>query len=272
MRKLIPLAALAIACISTKTMAHPLRQQDSTKTIHTNDGDLGEWQPGKFETDPETKILYSIDHDKDHLFLAMKIADPAMQMRACMNGMKTFFDTRGKKKEGTGIEFPIRKEGGGFQGGGAEGGDDRTKMQQKMAFNMIVLKTFGFDDKEDKTQFIGEAGSINIGYKFNDDGSLSIEYKVPLEYFGGSASLKNKTMSIGWKINEGGAYTFRATRSEPVQTETRTIASSSRRAVSGAGPTSSIAGGRGGGPSPEIRPVNDEPKGQFIWTKHLMNF
>ncbi|WP_262886304.1 hypothetical protein [Sediminibacterium roseum] len=34
MRKLIPLAVLAIACISTKTMAHPLRQQDSTKNIH----------------------------------------------------------------------------------------------------------------------------------------------------------------------------------------------------------------------------------------------
>lgn len=274
MRKLIPLAVLAMAVISTKAVAHSGALTDSTKIIHANDGDISEWGADKFETDPETKVQYAVDHDAGYLFMAMKIADPQMQMRVCFNGMKMFIDTRGKKKEGTGIEFPIRKEGGGFRGGDAnEGGDEKAKMQQRMSFNLIVLKTFGFDDQEDKTHFIGEAGSANVAYKFNTDGSLSIEYKVPVEFIGGPSSVKNKTLSIGWKINEAGAArtNYRQETESTGSIAGREVASSTRRA-GGAGAVSSSAGGRGGGPSGETRVGNEEPKGQFIWTKHLVNF
>jgi hypothetical protein len=285
MRKLILLAVLTMAATVTKTMAHPGHLVDSTKIIHANDGDISEWGAGRFETDPELKLLYSIDHDNENLYMAMKITDPAMQLRIAMNGMKMFIDTRGKKKEGAGVEFPIHKDGGGFQGGrgqgggpsgGNEGAPDPAKMQQRMAFNMIVLKIFGFDDKEDKTQFIGESGSVNIAFKWEADGSMAIEYRIPLEYVGGTSSLKNKSLSIGWKVNEGSAQATGATRTETTTTGTRELVSTTStggggRRGNGAGGASSSAGGRsGGGGDPRVS--GEEPKGQFIWTKHLMNF
>jgi hypothetical protein len=226
-----------MACTVNKTMAHSVRPEDSTKIVHAHDGDLSEWKTERFETDPELKLVYSIDHDNDNLYMAMKITDPAMQMRIAMSGMKMFIDTRGKKKEGTGVEYPIRKEGGGF------------------------------DDKEDKTQFVGEMGGVNIAYLWGADGTLGIEYRVPIEYLGGPSSVKNKTLSIGWKVNEASQVV------SVVRTETTVVStqsSSPRRSGGGAGGIAPRSGGRNLGNDPRV--MTDDPKGQFIWTKHLMNF
>ena len=65
---------------------------------------------------------------------------------------------------------------------------------------MIFLKTFGFDDLEDKSQLITVQDGINIAFDWDEANTLFIEYKVPLSYLGGKAALAGKTVSIGWKI------------------------------------------------------------------------
>lgn len=261
MRKLILLAVLPMACIATtQTMARNLFPADSVKINHVHDGNISEWTPERFETDPKTKVQYAVDHDAGHLYIAMKIAERPMQMRVSMNGMKLFLNTRGKHREGTGIEFPVFRPNAARAPNGVETNEEESR--KKIMFNMIVLKTFGFDDKEDKIQFVGEEGLVNIAYDFDAQNNLCIEYRIPMNYFGDAASLKNKTLAVGWKINEA-------------------MQGRGGGEMRGGAPGSSGGGGgrRGGGGgatvgggTPDAAAAPAEPNGVFFWTNYHVNF
>jgi len=197
-------------------MANPVTLNDSTTRItHVIDGLITEWNITKFETDKETEILFSVDNDATNLYLAMKIPNQQTQMKLMTLGMSLYLDKKGKKREGTGIEFPIKRDGGGggFRGGGgggrpgggdqAQGGGapDQKAMREKLANMMIFLKIFGFDDKEDKSQLIDMQNGINIAFEWDDANTLYVEYLIPLSFLGSQAALTGKPLGIGWKIN-----------------------------------------------------------------------
>ena len=189
-------------------MANTVNQKDSAnRTAHVIDGVINEWKIDKFETDLETQVLYSVDNDANNLYLAMKIPNQQTQMKMMTLGMTLYLDKKGKKREGTGIEFPIKREGGGggFRGGGdqAQGGraPDPKAMRDRLANMMIFLKSFGFDDQEDKSQLIAVQNSINIAFEWDDANTLYIEYLVPLSFMGGQVALTGKPLGIGWRIN-----------------------------------------------------------------------
>src|SRR6478752_6195238 len=99
MRKLIRRVVVPMVCLlASETMAHTLAT-DSVKINHTTDGNIDEWKQEKFETDKETHIQYTIDHDATNLYLAIKVSDQAMQMKLMRQGMSLYLDKNGKKKE-----------------------------------------------------------------------------------------------------------------------------------------------------------------------------
>lgn len=267
MRKLIFLALLPVACIaSTKTNASAPRTADSTKVTHVADGDISEWAPGKFETDPETKVQYAVDHDANNVFVVMKITEKPMQVRATMGGMKMFLDTRGKKKEGTGIEFPVRRRTATALS------ENEAEARATMEGSMLVLKLFGFDDVPDRTQFIGEEGSdVKAAYKWDAQNNLCIEYMFPTSFLGKQSSIKDKPLSVGWKINE--------MKTPPVLTAAEQQKQYVSNLSTSGGSARGSRGGRGGGgggtmpgSAPGAAQDDDDPKGVYIWTKHVMNF
>ena len=279
MRKLLITAILPLACLlATQTMATPNRVTDSARITHIIDGNISEWKIEKFETDKETEVMYSIDHDATNLYLAMKVPNQGMQMKMMMNGMSLFLDKKGKRKEGTGVEFPVRKEVGGrnFPGGGARGSrgapgaerPDPKQMRENLASTMILLKTFGFDDQEDKTQLISTPNGISVAFDWDDANTMYIEYSVPLGFLGTTAALNGKPFGIGWKIN-GMAAVVIGTTTELVGV-----------------PGGSTGGGRGGGgggggrgpgsgrsASQDFGNTTDSRfKEQSIWTKYTLTF
>lgn len=265
MRKLIngtvvPLAILLGANVSAQTTA----AQDSARIVHVLDGMLDEWKAGRFETDRDTHIAYAVDNDKDYLYVALKIDDPRMQMKIMMQGMDMYIDKNGKKRERQGIQFPVKREGSGFEGRGTESGDKRApdpaEMRERLAGNLVFLKTFGFED-EDKVQIISQPGSANVSFHWDDANVMTIEYQVPLSLFGGAA-VSGKPFGIGWKL-----YGI------DQQQQAQTPAITSSRIVSvpaGTRPTTSP--GAAGSSNFRSQPgTNDSRfKEQNIWTRYTI--
>ncbi len=273
---------MPVACfLVTKTMAHPF-VSDSVKINHTTDGNINEWKADKFEMDKETQILYSVDHDANNLYVALKVLDPKTQMRMVMQGMSMYLDKNGKKKERLGVEFPVRRDRDAAQimnrndrskGAGQEGPPDPKEMRQKMAAAMIFLKTFGFDDQEEaKTQFIGEPNGVNIAFTWDDANNMYVEYQVPMSMLGTPAALNGKPLGIGWKLHAMEAPSFSG-GGGATTTTTQLVSVPAGGSVggrsSGAGGSSSRAGGRS-----NTAPANFDAgfKEQSLWTKYVLTF
>ncbi|MDP4262076.1 MAG: hypothetical protein Q8941_06045 [Bacteroidota bacterium] len=187
---------------------------DTGHIIHVLDGLVAEWPDDKFQINNDSTIEFAADNDDKNLYVAMSVPDFDMQMKIMRNGMKLYIDTKGKKKEGKGIEFPVKGEAGNFSGGFSNpgsnngAGDDpqKKKFDKKSARNIMslgltALKLFGFGgDKEDE-QGLTMPGSVNIAFKWDAGDIMCIEYNIPLSLLGESSSLNQKDISLGWKIN-----------------------------------------------------------------------
>ncbi len=260
-----------LCCTAVTVSANPfLKPGDSVKIAHVLDGVINEWKVEKFETDKETQVQYAVDHDQESIYLALKVPNQRTQMKMMMLGMNLYLDKKGRKREGTGIEFPVKRENPDGGGGGGRGGrpsegqaPDPKAMREKFAATMIFLKTFGFDDQDDKTMLIGQANGINIAFSWDDTNILYVEYQVPISLIGKPADLKGKPLGIGWKIN--GISQPTAIRTEIVGVP----GGGGGRA--GAGPGRSGSNSIGQSPGSETAESRDMAKEQSFWTKYMLN-
>jgi hypothetical protein len=285
MRKLLLLAFMPMACmLAAKTMAHPYSANDSAKVAHVTDGKIDEWKIEKFETDPTTKMQYAVDHDGENLYVAVKISDQFVQGRIMAFGMSMFIDKKGKKKEGSGIEFPLKSSMGGFNRGGGGGASPREARDAK-ASTMIFLKPFGMENLEEKLYLVSQPGLVNLDFSWDDADNMYIEYVVPFIYIGSTASLKDKPLSIGWKMREGAAAgqggQGGAPGSEtPGGTTTTRIAAVPGGSTPSAGTTTIGRGGggngRGGARTSANLGTTESRESNFketsVWTKYVLTF
>jgi hypothetical protein len=277
MKKYLFGAILLVFCLSTSVFAGKLT--DSAKINHVLDGNINEWSPGRFETDKETNIQFAADHDANNLYLAIKVTDQQLQMKMMSLGMDLFIDTKGRKRERTGIGFPLKREGGGgrgFRPGGesGEGGrPDPKEMRERLAATMILLKTFGFDDKEDQNQLISQPNSVNVAFDWDEANNFYIEYLIPVGLLGGQTALNGKPLGIGWKIN--GMEMPNTGGATAVTTQLVGVpAGSGRPSGGGSGRTGGAraGGGNTGGGGANFGSVDSRMKEQSFWTKYVMSF
>ena len=286
MRQLRMITILPVVCLfATKSMANGLNMNDSAAKInHVVDGNISEWKADKFEVDKETNIAYAVDHDANNIYLAMKVSDQRTQMKLMMQGMNLYIDKKGKRKEGTGIEFPVKREGGGGgfggrgggrprggeDGSGAPLGPDLKEMRERLATTMIFLKTFGFENQEDNQQLIVLENGVNVAFEWDEANNFFIEYLVPIRFIGSQASLNGKPLGIGWKIN-GVEPQIASTQITSTSTAIVGVPAGSSIGRAGSG------GGRGGGRAAGSvdfgsAQADSRFKEQSIWTKYVINF
>ena len=184
---------------------------DSGHVVHVLDGLTNEWPASKFQLSEDSMIDYALDNDGKNLYVAMTIPDYGEQMKIMRNGMKLFIDLKGKKKEGKGVEFPIKGETGNSGispatvNGPNTGEEQPKKLDRKtertiMSLGLVSLKLFGWKDQQDE-QGLTMPRSVNIAFKWDEFDAMHIEYNIPLELLGELSSLNQKDISIGWKIN-----------------------------------------------------------------------
>lgn len=214
---------------------------DTTLITHTLDGHIAEWPEEGFVVDKATKMRYAMDNDKQMLFLALNVPDKTLQQKIMQNGLVFYVDTKGKKKENHGVEFPLGMNNNP---------------------NIEMMKVFGFAG-ESVPQHIKTAGTINIALAWDTLYVMNIEYHLPLAMLNSTADeLNNKKISIGWKINEG--EQMPANAAQPVSSTSRIVAvpagsrPSNNRST---GPTLNNASQQ----SSTVRP-------QTIWSSHTITF
>ena len=215
----------AILCLVVSVNCHSNTITKTKKAIadtgiinHVLDGTVSEWPDDKFETDKGTNIKYAVDNNSENLFLALTIPDFRTQMKMMRLGMNLFIDMKGKKKENRGIEFPVKRDDGGFSGersddqrnnrdendqnNGQPRKPDMKAIRSAMALNLLYMKLFGFTYGDLVQQGIQTDGSAQISFTWDSSNVMYIEYEIPLKMLNENvASLNQKNISIGWKIN-----------------------------------------------------------------------
>jgi len=155
-----------------------INQTDTTSIIHSLDGNISEWPSEKFITYKETRTRFATDNDAEVLFLALTITDITTQKKIMQSGINLYIDTKGKKKENTGIDYPV-------------------------AGNPASMRLFGFSDTEPAILSISSEGTVNIAFSWDSSNVLHIEYNIPLKMLEKTVTgLNNKKISVGWKLNE----------------------------------------------------------------------
>lgn len=170
----------------------------SAQTKHTIDAVFTEWNMEKFQTDEDTRIMYSIDNDKEFIYIAVLIPAPPIQMKMVRNGMDIMFDLKGKKREGVRLAYPAS-----FLATPPDlRASSEQEMKDKMSAMMMFYRTFGFDGiEEDKLTPVTHQGTgIQIAGGWNDSSAMLLEFAVPLAYFGAEKAA-GKEISVGFKLN-----------------------------------------------------------------------
>jgi hypothetical protein len=257
---------------------------DTSHIIHVLDGLVNEWPADKFFQSPDSTIEYAVDNDSKYLYLAISVPEYSMQTKLMRNGMKIFIDTRGKKKEGKGIEFPVKGEVSPagintFSSGNKEQepaqqkkNADRKMARNIMALSLNALKLFGFPNQQPEQGLI-MPGSVNIMFKWDSLDIMHIEYNIPLELLGDLSSSGEREISLGWKIN-GFERPATGDRSYANPEETRQGGGFSRERTGGGG-RGGYGGARGfngAGRQGSSRHMNIEEMGkeQNFWAKYIL--
>jgi len=277
---LITFLSLSAAHHEFKSISGYSNSIDSIIIIHKQDGITEEWPKDKFTRDEESGINYAIDNDAQNLYLALIIKDEREQMKMMRMGMRLFTDIKGKKKESTGIEFPLKSETEtSFQSGGNSGQQPRAAggkfdlQNAKMMFakNMFALKVFGFLPGEPVQQDLELEGNANINYTWDSTNIMQIEYLIPLKMLGEISSLNQKVISLGFLVygveipsanNNGSLSSF---------------SGGGNRGGGGGGGRGRTPGGSGGGQQTgngNFDPAEREKlmKEQKFWTKYTITF
>jgi hypothetical protein len=269
---------------------------DTGHIHHILDGSVSEWPINKFQVNDDSTVEYAEDNDDKNLYVAMTIPDFEMQMKIMRNGMKLYLDLKGKKKEGKGIEFPVKGEAntsglGNYSGGTANNSNEGNEQPKKkfdkkaarniMSLGLVALKLFGFADKEQDEQGLTMPGSVNIVFKWDESDVMHIEYNIPLSLLGEESALNQKDISIGWKIN-GFERPAGKERNQENGEGSGGGGFSRRGGGGGGGGRGQFGGGGGGGgggrgfggtrPTAERKVDPDEMrKEQSFWTKYMIN-
>jgi len=228
MKSLLILPVIALVSFSFRSFPHSSKNifftiNDTGIINHILDGSIDEWPAEKFEQGKGTNIKYAVDNDAKNLYIAMVIPNFPTQMKMMRQGMNLYIDLKGKKKQGRGIEFPVKKDRSNFNegnfssnSGNRQGNNESNTERQKpdmkqmrgmMTLNLLSMKLFGFTDDEPKEQGLIMPGSVNIQFNWDEANIMYIEYDIPLNLLGDNASLNQKNISLGWKLNDADVQT-----------------------------------------------------------------
>ncbi|MBK7291708.1 MAG: hypothetical protein IPI78_16565 [Chitinophagaceae bacterium] len=184
--------------------SEPLLYSDTLDIHHIFDGHVYEWPESSFSTDKETSIKYAIHNDNEFLFIALIAKEMGSQMKMSKFGMNLYIDTKGKKKESNGLEFPI-KSGLTFSNTRAEekptgliSEKERiTRLRESMLNSLMFMNIFGFSNTgpEPVSQALKLENKINIAFSWDSLNALIIEYRIPLSVIEESGSLNKKLLA-----------------------------------------------------------------------------
>jgi len=233
---------------------------------HITNGELDDWDPASFDIHELSGIRFATENDKEKLYIAIYIIDQSVQRRIAQAGMQLMIDVKGKKRESTYIEFPVKKDPLSEMPAPDLQGQNQS-FTERLAASMLFLKKKGFKDQlqEIEMELAGTASDIMLSFGWDERNVLYIEYEIPLKRLAVLDNLMGKEITVGFKL--------KAQESLPLPPKPVTpIGSFNARLVgvpAGSGPpTSRTTSTQNANPTPANKILQPQ---QLFWMKHILN-
>ncbi len=176
---------------------------DTIPVKHSTDAVLDDWDPSSFDLHEPSGIHMAIENDTEKLYVAMYVTKREVQKILALAGVRLLIDVKGKKKEATYIEFPLQKDPQTAALAIAEMENNESGNPDQLSKHMFLLKKNGFKNQlqETEIQAITAPTDIQISFGWDEKSVLYIEYEIPFKSITDYTTLKNKEITVGFKIN-----------------------------------------------------------------------
>lgn len=205
------IAVLGIqACGSAKkTTGADASPYASRKLTATVDGNSTEWG-NDFSYDKETKTIYSIANDADHLYILIKSADRMQQAKILQGGIEIWLDDKAKKNKTVGIKFPLGNAMNMQALPSNRSGSERpSQPRQQPGQQFTTMELVGFKDGLNGQQSVQASSPIKPAIQYDESLNLIYELAVPFsalpeDFLEDFSSLSIGVIIKGLKLPEGG--------------------------------------------------------------------
>lgn len=136
--------------------------------------------------DPDSKLQYAISNDDENVFICVKATDINTQMKILKAGMQVWIDTTNKKKQLTGILFPLIKRGDGTraqQGKHSGSKPDLQSMIEQFNSQYQEMQLSGFKSPIDGLVPVKNVYGITAGLYLDSIGIMTYKAVIPLKTF-----------------------------------------------------------------------------------------
>lgn len=159
------------------------------------DGRLDDWGDSlRYEHAPQ-QFHYYIKNDGEHVYIAIRVHDKDRQMQIFAQGMAFMVNTKGKKRDGPTVYFPVADRLA-FRSIMSADNDDRPEDMRKGALAAIrAIHVMRFEDVLDGQISLENTYGIHAQATLDTTDALCVEMVVPLE-------------RLGVSIDDGGELAF----------------------------------------------------------------
>lgn len=155
------------------------------------DGSPTDWEPVFRYYDSKSKLQYSVVNDSQYVYVCLKTTDEQAQMKIMRAGMSVWFDTTGKKKEVSGVHFPLKGEAKLEM---HEEGDQEThrirrerpdvkKMKRDFGMMMKEMRPEGLRGMPNDFTPIVIKNGLELAINWDKNDIFTYELKMPLALF-----------------------------------------------------------------------------------------
>lgn len=200
---------LIICTILMLTVANPTfaqRNRDNTQqsldwaTGVIVDGQLDDWGDSLQYTHATQQFDYQIKNDAENVYVAMRVRDKDRQMQIFAQGLAFMVNTKGKRRDGPTVYFPVADRLA-FRTIMSADNDDRPDDMRKGALEAIrAIHVMRFDDVLDGQISLENTYGIHAQATLDSSDALCVEMVVPLTRLGVSIDTGDE-LAFNVKIN-----------------------------------------------------------------------
>ncbi|WP_143053899.1 hypothetical protein [Parapedobacter koreensis] len=171
-------------------MANPIAAQRNKGNVQQSldrataiviDGKLDEWGDTLVYEHATQKFRYHIKNDDKNLYIAMRVVDKDRQMQIFAQGLAFMTNTKGKKREGPTVYFPVADRLA-FRSIMSADNDNRPDDMRKGALAAIrAIYVMRFEDVLDGQISLENTYGIHAQATLDTADALCVEMAVPLE-------------------------------------------------------------------------------------------
>ena len=214
--KYILLAVLALS------LSHIALAQDAMSVRTTQpmiiDGRAYEW-PAFFRFyAPGTKFQFDILNDDANLYLCVRATEIESQARLMHSGLTIWLDPAGKKKQKSGLSFPMKLDHAPgenpmeppLMARNADPGSmpslhsRANKIRERVILSQVSVKSIGLPGIPDGTLPLTNANGLNVAYAWDSLDILYVEYQIPLSLvYGHPVTAADLSHPVGFGLVSG---------------------------------------------------------------------